>query len=151
MLVASTNLAGSQTSTATAEPPPRDQAAISAGAPYPAWLLEQLFGDKTWLWENGGAHFATKGRRFKAVVKADGAVTATDGRWSLSDAGVMCLRAPWSDAAGTPVVRTCFAHRVLDGVLYQRRDPDGPWYVFRSNPPLPTDEANKLVAGDQLK
>ncbi|MNF01152.1 hypothetical protein D3C80_2001030 [compost metagenome] len=45
---------------------------------------------------------------------------------------------------------TCFLHREKDGVIYQKRSLGGSWYVFRNNPPRPTDEAAKLLRGDRV-
>lgn len=43
---------------------------------------------------------------------------------------------------------TCFEHRIGDGSIYQRREPDGTWYVFRHDPMQDGDEAQKLVSAD---
>ena len=35
--------------------------------------------------------------------------------------------------------------------MYQRRDPSGAWYVFKSDPVKSGDEFEKLKAGDQVE
>lgn len=45
---------------------------------------------------------------------------------------------------------TCFEHRQSGKVLYQRKLPDGDWYVFRSSHRNSADEFMKLKYGDDV-
>jgi hypothetical protein len=59
------------------------------------------------------------------------------------------MQAYWRNKSGGGGGDTsCFLHREKAGVIYQKRSIGGDWYIFRNNPPKPTDEAQKLVRGD---
>ncbi|WP_027687027.1 DUF995 domain-containing protein, partial [Rhizobium leguminosarum] len=45
---------------------------------------------------------------------------------------------------------TCFSHRKKGGLIYQKREPDGQWYVFKSAQTQATDEFAKLRHGDYV-
>ncbi len=125
--------------------------APSAGVrPLTAVELHKLYRDRTWNWRNGAAHFFDDGRRFLAWVTGDDGESFGEGRFTLSDAGRMCLIGDWTDRDGTGSDTTCFLHRGDGETIYQKREGQGDWYVFRHDPVRPDDEVNKLVEGDDV-
>lgn len=55
-----------------------------------------------------------------------------------------------TNAEGAARASTCFGHRKIGNTIYQRRQPDGKWYVFRHASVLPDDEFGKLVPMDTV-
>jgi hypothetical protein len=51
-------------------------------------------------------------------------------------------------ASGVVPNATCFSHRKLGEVIYQKREPSGDWYVFKHAAPAEGDEFDKLVDQD---
>lgn len=116
--------------------------------PLSAAELLQLFGDKTWKWETGGGFFDVDRRVFRArTVDATGESTAR-GKWRITDTGKLCFRATWTTAESKTSDDTCFQHVLIDGDIYQRKLPDGEWYVFKHAKADAADEFNKLVRQD---
>lgn len=109
--------------------------------------LFELYVGKTWLWGEGGGYFGARGV-FRARTYDKTGVTDGGGTWAVNDNGRMCFRAVWTAAAGVAKVNTCFDHVLLEGNIYQRRMPDGAWYVFRHATPQENDEYGKLVRGN---
>ncbi len=68
----------------------------------------------------------------------------------VDDLGQLCMRATWTNAEGAARASTCFGHRKIGNTIYQRRQPDGKWYVFRHASVLPDDEFRKLVPVDTV-
>jgi len=129
---------------ATGTPPPAGAAIPSAAD------LRQLYADKTWLWADGGGYFGPTGT-FLAVTGTGDKTNYAKGFWWTTDHGAMCFDAVWhvKNSAGDAV--TCFDHRRAGAVWYQKKEPSGPWYVFKSDPPKPDDESAKLKPGDQIE
>lgn len=125
------------------------EAPSAEAKPLSAAELLQLFGDKTWKWETGGGYFDLDRRVFRArTADASGESTAK-GKWRITDTGKLCFRATWSTDAGKSVADTCFQHVLAgNGDIYQRKLPDGGWYVFKHAKADPADEFNKLVPQD---
>ena len=71
------------------------------------------------------------------------------GDWEALDDGRLCFAGVWTAKSGRRFARTCFAHKLKDGHIYQRRLPKGEWYVFRHDPEQEGDQ--KLVTGDQTR
>ena len=118
--------------------------------PLSAVELLSLYGGKTWKWGEGGAYFEREGRQFRARTVDDaGVASVTSGTWKITDGGKLCFSATWGSADGTQY-ETCFGHAAAGGDLYQRRLPDGEWYVFRHAEPQPDDEYGNLVRGDRV-
>lgn len=146
MLALAVTLAGpaataSIASAADSEPPP-------GARPMTAIELYTLYRDKSWRWDNGAGRMESANRRFTARVKDDkgkGKVRA-EGRWMITDTGRLCLKANWHTATGTYPAKNCFAHRIDGATIYQKREPDGQWYVFRHANGRKDDEARKLVS-----
>lgn len=62
----------------------------------------------------------------------------------------MCMRATWTNNEGAARASTCFGHRKIGDTIYQRRQPDGNWYVFRHASIKTDDEFRKLVPADTV-
>jgi len=129
-----------------------DATAIKAAAasPLSAEALEALYSGKTWKWKDGGGFFSAEKHRFIAWSQKGRAWSYGQGRWYATNRGKLCLQAYWVNKMSGGGDTTCFIHREKDGVIYQKRSVGGDWYVFRNNPPRPTDEAAKLVRGDLI-
>jgi UDPglucose 6-dehydrogenase len=110
--------------------------------------IVELYEGKSWFWEKGIAFFAAKGE-FNAFSDEGKARSTVAGDWEALDDGRLCFSGVWRAKSWRRFVRTCFAHKIKDGQIYQRRIPKGEWYIFRHEPPQEGDQ--KLVAGDQTK
>ncbi len=105
-----------------------------------------LYRDKNWQWTDGSGQMASADRRFTARVDGEKGKAWAEGRWMITTTGRMCFKADWHTEKGKFPVKTCFSHRIGDGVVYQKREPDGVWYVFRHADGRVEDEARKLVS-----
>lgn len=110
----------------------------------------ELYVGKTWRWGEGGGYFGP-GAVFRARTYGDSGVSDAGGTWAVNDKGRMCFRAVWTDADGSANANTCFDHVLMGGDIYQRRAPDGQWYIFRHAVPEENDEAAKLVDGNLVR
>jgi UDPglucose 6-dehydrogenase len=63
--------------------------------------------------------------------------------------GRLCFAGVWEASSGLQFNRSCFRHMIKDGNIYQKRLPDGEWYIFRHDPPKEGDQ--KLIAGDEIE
>lgn len=122
---------------------------LPAGAsPMVASQLFVLYRDKSWQWTDGAGRMSGKDRRFTAWIDGAKGKSWAEGRWLVTDAGLMCIKANWHSAEGIFPGKTCFAHRMASGTIYQKQEPDGAWYVFRHADGREDDEAKKLVSVD---
>lgn len=121
-----------------------------APTPLSAFELYRIYGDKTWVWNTGGGRFFDDGRRFVAWTNDKGKQSFAEGRWVVDDLGQLCMRATWTNAEGAARASTCFGHRKIGNTIYQRRQPDGNWYIFRHASVLEGDEFRKLVSTDTV-
>ncbi len=108
--------------------------------------LVELYSGKSWQWSDGIGYFSPKGQ-FGAFAGSGPDRTTVKGDWEAFNTGRLCFSGVWTGRSGRRFARTCFLHRVKDGLIYQRRIPDGEWYVFRHNPEQDGDQ--KLVPGDR--
>ena len=113
--------------------------------------LYQIYRNRSWMWADGAAHFTVSKRKFTAYTKNGAEGSYADGIWFLTDAGKVCFRAAWNGVGGSSKALTCFAHRTNEGNIYQRRLPDGDWYVFSHRVPETWDEIRKLKRGDNVR
>lgn len=123
---------------------------IGKARPLNSEELYRLYNSRSWLWKAGAGHFSVKERRFSAWSNENASPSYGIGRWFITDPGKLCFRAVWRAETGAARALTCFGHREKDGVIYQRREPNGQWYVFRSAPLRSGDEAAKLRYGDYV-
>ncbi|MCV9999717.1 DUF995 domain-containing protein [Pararhizobium sp. YC-54] len=119
-------------------------------APVTAHELRQIYSDKTWKWSAGGVRFIGKGRRLIAFSEKPGKATFAEGRWKIDNDGRLCPVAVWVTHEGSAPANTCFQHVRDRRTIYQRREPDGDWYIFKTYRPGPEDEYAKLVTEDTV-
>jgi len=112
--------------------------------------LFRLYANRSWLWKDGAGYFRSKQRRFIAATGRGRKSTYGDGTWFLTSPGKLCFRATWYAKSGSATALTCFSHREKNGVVYQKREPHGEWYVFRNRPTRANDEYRKLHPGDYV-
>jgi hypothetical protein len=112
--------------------------------------LNSLYQDRSWVWKDGAGHFRTENREFTAWVNEGARASYADGSWFVDDKGHLCFHATWHAVRGNKQVLTCFDHRADDKNIYQRKLPNGKWYVFSHLPALPDDEVQKLQPGDHV-
>ena len=110
--------------------------------------IYRIYRNKSWRWDNGAGLMKDEGRKFKAWVEGEKGRTWAEGRWAITETGLMCLVATWHTDDGAFPAKTCFSHRINAGTVYQKREPDGIWYVFRHAEPREDDEVRKLVPVD---
>ena len=110
--------------------------------------LHALYANKSWKWCDGAGYKQDERRVFKGWSGSGDSATSALGRWTVTDSGRMCLKATWHAGSGRYDADTCFRHMTDEHTIYQRKEPDGTWYVFRHADPLDSDEFSKLVAGD---
>lgn len=106
-----------------------------------------LYRGKTWVWSDGAGYFDPD-TNFVAWSGSGGKQSHAEGRWVLLEDGRLCMRATWYIKTGGTKANTCFGHRIANGAIYQKRMPDGEWYVLRNAPPKSDDEYAKFRAGD---
>lgn len=116
--------------------------------PLTAQELRKIYSDKTWQWTAGGVRFIGKDRRMIAFSEKPGKATFAEGTWTLDDDGRLCLVAVWVTKEGSGPANTCFRHVRDRGTIYQRREPDGNWYIFKTYIPKPGDA--KLLKEDTV-
>ncbi len=124
-----------------------DQAMNAAAAPVEQRM--HIYQDRSWMWTDGAGYFSGRSRTFTAWSTADGSISVARGRWFPTSRGKVCFRAVWIHASGAARDTTCFSHRIDGTAIYQRREPDGEWYVFDDRTASRGDEHAKLVAGDR--
>ncbi|PKA45357.1 DUF995 domain-containing protein [Rhizobium sullae] len=107
-----------------------------------------LYKNKSWQWDNGAGYMTDAGRQFSAWADGDKGKSWAEGRWVITATGGLCLNATWHSGQGAFPAKTCFSHRIGNGAIYQKREPDGEWYVFRHAEAREDDEAHKLVSTD---
>lgn len=122
----------------------------SSGArPISAEDITGIYGGKTWVWQNGSGYFAKTGE-FVAWSGSGEKATYAKGKWTVTDAGRMCMTAAWRTKAGSAENTTCFAHQASAGgnTIYQMKEPSGDWYIFKHAKIRKKDEYAKLRKGD---
>lgn len=118
------------------------------GRPLTAYELLLLVKDRTWQWDEGAGRFFGDDRRFIAFTNGKDGPTYGEGHFRLSDNGRLCLAVKWGSGAGVSDAGTCFLHREVDGVIYQRREGSGDWYPFKHKPLVETDEYARFTKDD---
>ena len=83
-------------------------------------------------------------RTFVAWTGSGADASYADGNWYMTETGNLCFRANWAAVDGDGMAATCFEHRTDGARIFQRRQPDGEWYVFANSPIQPDDEIRKL-------
>ncbi|RCW80859.1 DUF995 domain-containing protein [Phyllobacterium bourgognense] len=109
--------------------------------------LVKLYGNHSWIWKDGAGYFAVKQREFKAWT-GEGAGSYGTGHWFVTDPGKLCFKAMWYAKTGKADALTCFSHRKKGNTIFQKREPNGEWYAFKTSPGSASDEYRKVQAGD---
>jgi len=107
----------------------------------------QLYYNRTWIWKDGAGYFAAKHRDFRAW-SGEGTGSYGVGHWFVTDPGKLCFRATWYAKTGKALALTCFSHRKKSNVIFQKREPNGDWYPFKTTPAKADDEYQKVRPGD---
>ena len=123
---------------------PRD-VQVSETRPLTVEDIHDLYGNRTWLWDDGAGYFDGGGRRRFTAFSGSGATGSyADGRWYARDPGRACFTARWFASDGNGVATTCFEHKSDGQTIWQRRLPNGQWYVFGHVPPRPAMKCSSL-------
>ncbi|MEK1887891.1 MAG: DUF995 domain-containing protein [Phyllobacterium sp.] len=122
---------------------------LAASVPLTSQELYKLYGNRSWIWKAGAGYFAVKQRAFTAW-SADGGGSYGLGHWFITEPGKVCFKAVWYAKSGDAPALTCFSHRKRGNVTYQKREPGGNWYPFKSTPARKDDEYNKFRSGDYV-
>jgi hypothetical protein len=117
--------------------------------PLPVAELHAIYAGHTWHWDDGAGYFGPAGE-FQAWSIEDERLSYGFGQWTIPEPGVICFGAVWHYNDEATEVTRCFGHIRANGVIYQRVEPDGAWYIFRSDPPQPGDEIQKFTLGDEV-
>lgn len=112
--------------------------------------LHMLYRDKTWVWPDGAGRLQDQGRIFTGWSGTGSNGSWAQGRWILSDTGLMCLKATWHSPTEAVPNKVCFRHFTDGGTIYQRKEPSGDWYVFKHATPADSDEFKKIIAEDTV-
>src|SRR5262245_57747377 len=127
-----------------------DAKAAEPGEPLTPFELLRLYQGRSWLWGDGAGYFSPEQRRFTAATGKGSTASSGEGRWFITDTGKLCFTATWVTKDGSTPARTCFSHRKQGDDVYQKREPDGEWYVFKHSPVRDTDEYAKFRVGDYV-
>ncbi|WP_075654265.1 DUF995 domain-containing protein [Pseudochrobactrum sp. B5] len=112
--------------------------------------LYVLYRNKTWQWPDGAGRMQEKDRTFIGWSGSGNDTRWAEGRWVLSDTGLMCLKAEWHGVQTKQANKTCFRHRIYEDTIYQKKEPSGSWYVFKHAKAADSDEFKKLIAEDTV-
>jgi GH43 family beta-xylosidase len=123
--------------------------AVAAKArPLSAKELFSTYEDRTWPWGDGAAYFGARHRAFIAWSHSGAEASYAEGSWSASDQGRLCSDAMWHGRKGKARSTICWENRSDEKNIYQRKLPDGMWYVVGHLPAQPDDVIQKLQPGD---
>jgi hypothetical protein len=112
--------------------------------------LRALYANKSWFWKDGVAFFNPSGR-FKAYTGSKSNPNTVTGGWGAYKNGKLCFSGKWKSGQWTSFDSTCFLHKVVNGNIYQRRLPEGDWYIFKHAKSRKTDEYRKMVRGNYVR
>ncbi len=112
--------------------------------------LFKIYHNRSWIWSDGAGYFPNKERKFSAYSGAGEKASYAEGKWFLTWMGKACFRAVWHGAGYQTPKLTCFGHRTDGGVIFQRTEPDGEWYVFKNRTVMNGDEITKFLLGDYV-
>jgi len=130
--------------------PSKTMTAAKTAAPLTTTEVYRLYNNRSWIWKDGAGYFSVKGRVFTAVSGKGKAGSYGVGTWFITQPGRLCFRADWHARSGTAPALTCFSHRKKGNVIFQKREPDGDWYVFKNARVKSDDEYTKLRSGNYV-
>ncbi|MBX9452258.1 MAG: DUF995 domain-containing protein [Mesorhizobium sp.] len=110
--------------------------------------LYVLYRGKSWQWPDGAGRLQDKDRVFTAWSGSGENMAWAEGRWIVTDEGLLCLQARWHSKAGTVDDRTCFSHVTDERTIFQKRETSDEWYIFKHPEPQEGDEFKNLVRDD---
>ncbi|NGO54637.1 DUF995 domain-containing protein [Allomesorhizobium camelthorni] len=122
--------------------PPANARVVTAGE------LHAIYNDQTWVWSNGAGRMQSDGRRFVAWAGSGASAKWAEGRWIITSSGRLCFKARWQSSSGSHPAKTCFVHKHHRGVIYQRKEPSGDWFIFKHAVSADGDEFRKLTGED---
>ncbi|SFU20379.1 DUF995 domain-containing protein [Mesorhizobium sp. YR577] len=135
---------------AAAAAPSKDSVAAQSAEPLSTQEVYRLYANRSWMWKDGSGYFPAKERRFVASTGNGSKGSYAVGRWFITDPGKLCFDAKWYAKDGASSALTCFSHREKNGVVFQKREPDGDWYVFKHARAQAGDEYRKLRLGNYV-
>lgn len=128
---------------------PEMQALFEASKPMTGDHLFAVFHSRTWKWSAGGGFFEPNSQQFSAWSREGGKATIGEGRWfTVTSKGKLCFNAKWTAIDGSGSAVTCFLHRIVGNTIFQKKAPDGEWYVFKHAKRTKGDEFLKLLKGN---
>lgn len=123
---------------------------VDAARDMTAKELYRIYKGRSWMWSDGGAYFRLSKREFTAWTGRGRKSSIAKGIWYLPGKGKTCFRATWTAVEWSVGKRTCFTHKTDGRTIYQRKLPDGKWYVFKHTPVRRYDEFRKLKRGNRI-
>jgi hypothetical protein len=112
--------------------------------------LTSMYAGQTWQWDNNGAAYFAPNRTLIAWANNGIKAAYADGSWSVSDQGRFCSNTTWHGRAGNAQSATCWETRIDEKTIYQRKLPDGKWYILAHFPARTDDGIQKLEPGDHV-
>jgi hypothetical protein len=112
--------------------------------------LASMYEGRTWLWADGAAYFGAPSRAFIAWTSNGAKPAYAEGLWSVNDQGHLCSNATWHSRGGNGQPSICWETRSDERTIYQRKLPDGKWYILSHLPALADDGIQKLQPGDHV-
>ena len=120
--------------------------AAPKGKPLSMHEVRKLYAGKTWFWRDGGGYFARSGR-FHGKSGYGNSSSQMKGGWWAYAGGKLCFSGTWRTKGGPGFASSCFAHKRIGRTIYQKRLPEGRWYVFKHARIRKNDEYRKLARG----
>lgn len=145
-----TAVVGGLSMSASAGSAAQELAGVDMAKPLSNSEIYRIYSHNSWMWKDGAGYFAVSKRQFKAWSGKGSNASVGTGIWFITDPGKLCMRATWYEKGTSSPATTCFSHRGKDGVIYQRREPDGDWYIFKHAPTRKGDEITKFRRGDYV-
>jgi hypothetical protein len=112
--------------------------------------LTSMYAGQTWQWDNNGAAYFAPNRTLIAWANNGIKAAYADGSWSASDQGRFCSNTTWHGRSGNAQSVTCWETRIDEKTIYQRKLPDGKWYILAHFPARTDDGIQKLEPGDHV-
>ena len=112
--------------------------------------LRALYANKSWFWKDGVAYFDRSGR-FVARTGSKKDPNSVNGGWGAYKNGKICFSGDWKSGEWKSFDSTCFLHKEVNGHIYQKRLPEGDWYIFKHAKTRKNDEYRKIVAGKYVR
>ncbi len=115
--------------------------------------LTQLYAGKTWYWKAGAGYFAPDGT-FKCILRSTDQMDECTGKWS-AQSGALTIVMNWKSTPPRSFetawrsTKVIFYHETQGTDIWQKKEPNGAWFVFKHATPEKGDEWWKLQSGDK--